>query len=57
MTDQEPTKGDAVVAAPDPGTLTRKLPPLDVRPFKPEDYTQIRQLIADSTLPTDQEQR
>jgi hypothetical protein len=50
MTDQEPTKGDAVVAAPDPGTLTRKLPPLDVRPFKPEDYTQIRQLIADSTL-------
>jgi len=37
-------------AAPDTGAMIRKLPPLDVRPFKPEDYTQIRQLIADSTL-------
>jgi hypothetical protein len=51
MTDLQPTEGDAPVAAADPGTMTRKLPSLDVRSFKPDDYTQIRQLIADSTLP------
>jgi len=48
MTDAQPAEGE-VAAAAAPGTLTRKLPPLDVRPFKPDDYTQIRQLIADST--------
>jgi RimJ/RimL family protein N-acetyltransferase len=51
MTYLQPTEGDVPIAAADPGTMTRKLPPLDVRPFKPDDYTQIRQLIADSTLP------
>lgn len=28
----------------------RKLPPLDVRPFKKEDIDQIRQLVGDSTM-------
>ena len=41
-------EGDAAVAKADDATRTRKLPPLDIRPFERDDYSQVRQLIADS---------
>ena len=51
MTEQ-PAAAEGQAAKADEGGMTRKLPPLNVRPFKSEDYTQIRQLIADSTRPS-----
>lgn len=31
---------------------THKLPPLNIRPFRNEDYSQVRQLVADSKTPS-----
>ena len=43
MTDVVEAPNEVDVPAPEP-----KLPPLDIRPFQAQDYSQIRQLIADS---------
>jgi len=32
-----------------------RLPPLDIRPFQPQDVIQVRQLIADSKFPESNE--